>query len=97
MTHLDGLNRPLLVMQGLQDEVVPPAQAELIVKALRDKRIPHAYLTFDDEQHGFRIAANIVRSITAELSFYAQVYGFTPADPVEPVEIAFAERLAPAT
>jgi len=97
LTHLDGLNRPLLVMQGLQDEVVPPAQAELIVKALRDKRIPHAYLTFDDEQHGFRIAANIVRSITAELSFYAQVYGFTPADPVEPVEIAFADRLAPGT
>ena len=97
LTHLDGLDRPLIVLQGLQDEVVPPAQAEVIVEALRANGIPHAYLTFDDEQHGFRVAANIVRSITAELSFYAQVYGFTPADPFEPVEIAFADRLAPRT
>ena len=95
LTHLDGLDRPLLVLQGLQDEVVPPAQAELIVAALRARGVPHAYLTFDDEQHGFRIAANIVRSITAELSFYAQVYGFPPADPMTPVEIACADRLTP--
>jgi len=93
LAHLDGLDRPLLVLQGLQDEVVPPAQAEMIVDALRANGIPHAFLTFADEQHGFRVAANIVRSITAELSFYAQVYGFTPADPIEPVGIAFADRL----
>ncbi len=93
LAHLDGLNRPLIVLQGLQDEVVPPAQAEVIVEALRANGIPHAYLTFDDEQHGFRVAANIVRSITAELSFYAQVYGFSPADPIEPVDITFADRL----
>jgi dipeptidyl aminopeptidase/acylaminoacyl peptidase len=93
LTHLGGLDRPLIVLQGLQDEVVPPAQAELIVETLRANGIPHAYLTFPDEQHGLRIAANIVRSITAELSFYAQVYGLTPADPIDTVDITFATRL----
>jgi dipeptidyl aminopeptidase/acylaminoacyl peptidase len=93
LRHLDGLDRPLLVLQGAEDAVVPPAQAELIVAALRDKGIPHQYLLFPQEQHGFRRAETIVRAMTAELSFYAQVFGFTPADDIEPVELAFAERL----
>ncbi|HEX2806637.1 MAG TPA: prolyl oligopeptidase family serine peptidase, partial [Kineosporiaceae bacterium] len=93
LSHLEGFTAPLIVLQGLQDEVVPPAQAELIVAGLRERGVPHAYLTFDGEQHGFRIAANIVRAITAELYFYSRVFGFTPAGDVEPVEIAFAERL----
>ena len=93
LSHMDGFDRPLIVLQGLEDEVVPPAQAEMIVDALRAKGIPHAYLRFEGEQHGFRIAANIVRALTAELYFYSRVFGFTLPDEVIPVEIAFAERL----
>jgi dipeptidyl aminopeptidase/acylaminoacyl peptidase len=93
LSHLEGFTAALIVLQGLQDEVVPPAQAELIVAGLRERGVPHAYLTFDGEQHGFRIAANIVRAITAELYFYSRVFGFTPAGELEPVQIAFAERL----
>jgi dipeptidyl aminopeptidase/acylaminoacyl peptidase len=85
--YADRLSRPLLVLQGKDDKVVPEAQAEQIVAALREKRIPHAYLAFPGEGHGFRQAANIRRSIEAELSFYAQVFGFTLADPIEPVEL----------
>jgi dipeptidyl aminopeptidase/acylaminoacyl peptidase len=85
--HFDGFDAPLLVLQGLQDEVVPPAQAELIVGALRARGVPCAYVRFADEQHGFRIAANIIRAITAELWFYSRVFGFTPAGEIEPVEI----------
>lgn len=84
--HTDGFSVPLIVLQGSEDEVVPPAQAEMIVDALAAKAIPHAYLLFDGEQHGFRRAENIVRALEAELWFYGKVFGFTPADPIEPVD-----------
>ena len=67
---------------------MPPAQAEVMVDALRAKGLPYAYLLFEGEQHGFRKAENIVRSLEAELSFYAQILGFAPGDPIEPVTIA---------
>jgi dipeptidyl aminopeptidase/acylaminoacyl peptidase len=93
LTHVDGFDRPLIVLQGGEDRIVPPAQAELIVNALAEKRVPHAYLLFPDEQHGFRRAENIVASIEAELSFYAQVFGFELADDVTPVAIAYGDSL----
>jgi dipeptidyl aminopeptidase/acylaminoacyl peptidase len=87
--HVEGIDRPLIVLQGLEDEVVPPNQAEMIVDALRRKGVPVAYLTFEGEQHGFRQAANIRRALDAELSFYGQVFGFElPEDEgVEPVTV----------
>jgi dipeptidyl aminopeptidase/acylaminoacyl peptidase len=84
--HTDGFSAPLIVLQGSEDEVVPPSQAEMIVEALAAKGIPHAYLLFEGEQHGFRKADNIVRALEAELWFYGRVFGFTPADRIEPVE-----------
>lgn len=83
--HTDGFSAPLIVFQGSEDEVVPPNQAEMIVAALAAKGVPHAYVLFEGEQHGFRQAANIIRSLEAELWFYGRVFGFTPADPIEPV------------
>jgi dipeptidyl aminopeptidase/acylaminoacyl peptidase len=83
--HTDGFSVPLLVLQGAEDEVVPPDQAEMIVAALAAKGIPHAYLLFEGEQHGFRRAESIVRALEAELWFYGRVFGFAPADPLEPV------------
>jgi dipeptidyl aminopeptidase/acylaminoacyl peptidase len=86
LTHLDSLSAPLVVFQGAEDQVVPPAQSEMIVAALREKGLPVAYRLYDGEQHGFRQARNIVDSLNAELSFYAQVLGFeTPPDEAVPV------------
>ena len=93
LSHIDGFDRPLIVLQGDEDAVVPPAQAKSIVDALAAKHVPHAYLLFAGEQHGFRQADNIVRALEAELSFYAKVFGFSPAGDIPPVEIAFAENL----
>jgi dipeptidyl aminopeptidase/acylaminoacyl peptidase len=93
LSHIDGFDRPLIVLQGDEDAVVPPAQAEMIVEALAAKQVPHAYLLFAGEQHGFRKAENIIRSLEAELSFYAQAFGFEPAGSIEPVPISFADRL----
>jgi dipeptidyl aminopeptidase/acylaminoacyl peptidase len=91
ITHVDRMRRPLLVLQGLEDAVVPPAQAEVIVAALRERAVPYAYLAFEGEQHGFRRAENQIASLQAELSFYGQVFGFTPPDvPVLPLENATA-------
>jgi dipeptidyl aminopeptidase/acylaminoacyl peptidase len=89
ITHVDRLTRPLIVLQGSEDAVVPPGQSEVIVEALRAKGVPVAYLLFDGEQHGFRRAENIRRAMDAELSFYGQVLGFElPAEEgIEPVTI----------
>ena len=83
----EQLSCPLLLLQGLEDAVVPPQQAEVMVEALRKRGLPHAYLAFEGEQHGFRRSENIVRAIEAELFFYGRVFGFDPADPIEPIEI----------
>jgi dipeptidyl aminopeptidase/acylaminoacyl peptidase len=83
----DRLERPMLLLQGLDDKIVLPVQAEMMVDVLAQKGIPHAYLPFEGEGHGFRIEANVVRSIEAELSFVAQVFGFEPADEIAPLDL----------
>jgi dipeptidyl aminopeptidase/acylaminoacyl peptidase len=77
---VDRISTPMLVLQGADDEVVLPTHAELIVHALCERGIPHAYLLFEGEGHGFRKTESIIRSLEAELSFYAQVLGFEPRD-----------------
>jgi dipeptidyl aminopeptidase/acylaminoacyl peptidase len=88
---VDQITCPMILFQGAEDQVVPPAQSEIMVEALKAKGLPHAYLLFEGEQHGFRKAENIVRSLEAELSFYAQILGFEPGDAIEPVSIANLE------
>ncbi len=85
--HAGRIGAPVLVLQGAEDRVVPPSEAERIVDALDERRIPHAYLLFPGEDHGFRSADAIIRSFEAELGFYGQVFGFEPADPIAPLEI----------
>ncbi len=85
--YLDRITAPVILFQGLEDKIVPPNQAELIVDALRKKGLPVAYIPFEGEQHGFRIAKNIKRALEGELYFYSQVFGFKLAELVEPVPI----------
>ncbi|MDQ3127718.1 MAG: S9 family peptidase [Chloroflexota bacterium] len=89
LNFADRISCPVLILQGADDRIVPPAQAEQIVDVLWERHLPHAYLLFPGEDHGFRSAANVIRSFEAELSFYGQVFGFTPADAIEPVGIEF--------
>jgi dipeptidyl aminopeptidase/acylaminoacyl peptidase len=83
----DQLSCPVIFFQGLEDKVVPPNQAEMMVEALRRKGLPVAYVAFEGEQHGFRRAENIRRALDGELYFYSRVFGFELADEVEPVPI----------
>ena len=83
----DRLSCPVIFFQGLEDKIVLPSQTEMMVEALRAKKLPVAYLAFEGEQHGFRRAENIRRTLEAELYFYSRVFGFELADPVEPVLI----------
>ena len=87
INHLDQLSSPCIFFHGLEDQVVPPNQAEMMVEALRTKGIPVAYVPFEKEQHGFRIAENIKRCLELELYFYSRVFGFHPADSIEPIVI----------
>jgi dipeptidyl aminopeptidase/acylaminoacyl peptidase len=85
--HVERLSCPVILFQGLEDRIVPPNQAETMVAALREKGEPVAYLPFEGEQHGFRKAENIKRALDAELYFYSRIFGFEPADLLEPVDI----------
>jgi dipeptidyl aminopeptidase/acylaminoacyl peptidase len=83
----DRVSCPMILFQGLEDMVVPPSQSEKFFEAVRAKGLPVAYLPFDGEQHGFRKAENLKRSIEAELYFYSKIFGFEPGDAIEPVRI----------
>ena len=87
ITHADSIRDPLLLLQGLDDKVVPPSQSEAIVEALKQHSIPYAYIPFEGEGHGFRKAENLKRAGEAHLSFLAQVSGFELADEFAPIEI----------
>ncbi|WP_067791995.1 S9 family peptidase [Actinomadura formosensis] len=77
---------PVLLLQGLNDPVVPPDQSERFALALADKKMPYAYLTFEGESHGFRKADTMIRCLEAELAFYGQTLGFEPRG-VEPINL----------
>jgi dipeptidyl aminopeptidase/acylaminoacyl peptidase len=84
---VDQISSPMIIFQGLEDKVVPPSQAELMVAALRKKGLPVAYVPFDGESHGFRQAKNIKRSLDAELYFYSKIFGFKTPGRLKPVQI----------
>ncbi len=83
----DRIRAPLILLQGLEDRVVPPNQSEMMVAALLDRHVPVAYVPFEGEQHGFRRAENIKRALEAELYFYSRIFGFEAADRVAPIPI----------
>ena len=95
INHVENLSCPMLILQGLQDKVVPPQQAEAMVDALKKRNLPYAYLTFAEEGHGFRNASSQIAAQEAELSFFGQIFSFTPADASDPqfqaVEVAGGE------
>ena len=90
--HTERLASPMILLQGKEDKAVPPDQARTMFEAVKAKGLPVALLMFDGEQHGFRRAATIRRALEAELYFYGRVFGFEPADEIEPVEIANLPR-----
>lgn len=85
--HVNRLTTPLILLQGTDDRVVLPDQAELMARALREKGLPVALVLFEGEGHGFRALESQVRALEAELSFYAQIFGFEPADPIERIAV----------
>ena len=80
----------MILFQGLDDEVVPPSQAEAMATALRSNGVPYAYLAFEGEAHGFRRAETEIRCLEAELYFYGRILGFEPAGEPQPVEVVGA-------
>ena len=87
INHLDNFNAPLIMLQGLEDNVVPPNQSEMIFEALKTRSIPTAYVSFEGEGHGFRKAENIVHAIQAELYFYSKVLNMPVVDDLPELKI----------
>jgi dienelactone hydrolase len=87
LSHLDRLKRPVVFFHGMQDKVTPPNQATTIAKALEEKGVPVAFLSFADEGHGFRHAETIRRTLDGEFYFYCRIFGIEPADAPEQIDI----------
>lgn len=87
INHVDRLTAPILLLQGSEDAVVPPNQAETFASAAREKGLPVAMIMYPGEGHGFRTAANIISSQQACLAFLGRVFGFDPADELPPLQI----------
>ncbi len=87
--HVEQLRTPIIIFQGMEDKVVPPNQAEMMVEALQRREITYAYVTYPNEAHGFRKAETIESSLLSELAFYGHVFGFEAESP-EGLEIKFS-------
>lgn len=87
INYVEKLNSPAIFLQGLEDKVVPPNQAEMMVDALKKKGLPVAYVAFPGEQHGFRRSETLKRALDAELYFYSRVFKFDLPNQIEPVAI----------
>jgi dipeptidyl aminopeptidase/acylaminoacyl peptidase len=92
--HADRASCPVLLLQGLDDPIVLPAQSEQFAAALADRKIPHAYLTFEGESHGFRRADTVITCLESELAFYGQILGFDPPD-VPKIDLTVGKAPAP--
>lgn len=78
--HADRVSAPFLLLQGLDDVICPPAQCERFLERMAGRGVPHAYLAFEGEGHGFRRADTMVSALEAELSLYAQTFGIDRTD-----------------
>lgn len=87
INHVEKFSAPMIVLQGDEDAIVPPNQSEMIVAALEQQGIPVSYLLFEGEQHGFRKAENVIAALEAELVFFGQMLGFTPAGELPALDI----------
>ncbi len=78
VTNAERIAGPFLLLQGLDDVICPPVQAERFLELVAGRAVPHAYRTFEGEGHGFRRLETITDCLEGELSLYGQVFGFTP-------------------
>jgi dipeptidyl aminopeptidase/acylaminoacyl peptidase len=87
ITHVARIDAAVLLLQGLDDRVVPPSQPRAMHQALVEQNVPVGYIEFEGEGHGFRAASTRIRSLEAELSFYAQVFEFEPSGSIAAIAI----------
>ena len=92
INNISYISAPVILFQGLEDKVVPPNQAEMMVQALKERNMQVAYIAYEGEQHGFRQAANIKRTLEAELFFYSKIFKFKLAEDIQDVYIYNAEE-----
>ena len=77
--HADQFSQPVLLLQGSDDKIVPPSQAEVLVRALEANGVRHEYVLYAGEGHGFLLEETVINALETELSFYGEVLGFSPA------------------
>ena len=87
LRHVQRIRSPVIFLQGADDRIVPPGQANAMVAALRERRVPVAHIEFPGEGHGFRLAAHIERALESEYAFFCRIFGIQPHDTLPRLEI----------
>ena len=87
INYIKNLSKPIIFFHGAEDKIVLPNQTEIMVNELRKKCIPVAYALFEGEQHGFRKAENIRKSLDGEFYFFSKIFHFQMADDFESIPI----------
>ncbi|MBN1667214.1 MAG: S9 family peptidase [Anaerolineales bacterium] len=70
--YADRIKDPVIVFQGEEDKVVPPAQSDEIVAALQRNGVPHEYHRYPGEGHGFRKSETIEQFYNSLVAFLRQ-------------------------
>ncbi|MFJ3905399.1 prolyl oligopeptidase family serine peptidase [Streptomyces sp. NPDC090025] len=86
LRHAEKISAPFLLLQGLDDVICPPAQAERLLARMAGRGVPHSYVAFPGEGHGFRRAETMIRALESELALYAKVFG-VPRDDLAELEL----------
>lgn len=93
--YLKGLAEPLLFIQGMNEYMIPAEQSKYIYKQLKNKGVPIAYMEFEGDSPELVTMKSKMDILHSELSFYGQVFGFTPAGNVATLKFDNAKNLPP--
>lgn len=93
INHIDKLSCPVILLQGDEDKIVPPNQAEMMYEALTAKKIPATLVRYDGEQHGFRMSYTVRHALNSEYSFFCKIFGFEAQTEGDLEDISIGERV----
>lgn len=93
INHIDKMNCPVILLQGTEDKIVPPNQAEMMYSALTAKNIPTTMVLYDGEQHGFRMSYTVRHALNSQYSFFCKIFGIEPQKEEDLEDIEIGERI----
>ncbi|MDH3637140.1 MAG: prolyl oligopeptidase family serine peptidase [Gammaproteobacteria bacterium] len=72
---IDRVRSPMILFQGAEDKVVPPEVSREMARVLKEHDVPHEYVEYPGEGHGFRRAETNIDALTRETAFFSEALG----------------------